>query len=87
MSKLHRIDFDINNNLALAHRVGERLSWLHGCYGQGDDWGVRTLMRREHQLTQRWAFGTYQTTRFSKNYFSIWLPDDIKLLYDIAWPL
>jgi hypothetical protein len=83
---MQRLDFDLTNNLSLAGRVGERLNWLHQCYGLGDDWGVRTFLRRPKKLTKRWAFGTYQPTPVSTSYFSIWLPDDIKLLYDITWP-
>jgi hypothetical protein len=66
--------------------VADRLVWLHTLYGQGDDWGNRSWLHPDQPLTGRWAFGNYAHTMFHAVKFAIWLPDDIRLLYDLQWP-
>ena len=84
---MQRIEFDLTGaDITQADRVSNRLEWLHNTYGEGDDWDTRSWLHPTQPLTARWAFGNYQAHALSRIKFAIWLPDDIKLLYDIQWP-
>ena len=66
--------------------VIDRMIWLKDTFGEGQEIANQNWFSRLPEITQRWAFGTYQTLPINPIKFCLWLPDDIKLLHDIQWP-